>query len=283
MSQEMGQTAEGGQEQVSEGDAEARAAVEAEARQFGWKPLDEFHGAEEHWQDAPEFLENGRAVRRVQSQRIQEQAARLQQQETQIRELLAAQQQFKTFLDSSVQAARESAVRELRAQLRQARAEGDDELVEQLEDKLDEARAAPVPSAPQQPQPPADDPAARQTFDSWRQAVGWYDADPKLRLLADQLAVALRAELNAGGQQLPHAAFLQEVERRVRDIVPEKFTRKAKAGPDSGAGGGAGGGGSPIRLTAEQKAAAAQLIAMGVLANEAEYLKYSKGSNYVNR
>ena len=48
---------------IGSGDADV-SAIETEARQQGWKPLEEFEGNPEHWRDAQEFLEFGQRLTR---------------------------------------------------------------------------------------------------------------------------------------------------------------------------------------------------------------------------
>jgi uncharacterized protein (UPF0335 family) len=144
-------------------------AIEARAREMGWKPLAEYRGPPGKWQPAADFIDRGENILpivRDQNRRLAERVGKLESEIGGLR--TTAQEQLQIIKDlrdmgrSADQRGYERAMAELKSRQRRAVEAGDttayDQLVEQAEALASARPPAPevkkAPDAPPPPQPP---------------------------------------------------------------------------------------------------------------------------------
>lgn len=153
-------------------DEEDDAALEARAKQMGWKPLAEFRGDPRRWTDARTFIEHGETelpILREQSRRMGEKLVKQSQQLTALQNTVAEQAQaVKDAMNLARRADKtgyDRAMAELKAERATAVEAGDtvafdqiQERIEALADARTEVEPAPAP-APKSDEPQTPDPA----------------------------------------------------------------------------------------------------------------------------
>jgi hypothetical protein len=214
----------------------ADAAVEARAREMGWKPLAEYRGPPGKWQPAADFIARGENILpivRDQNRRLTERMGKLEGEVTGLRS--TAQEQLQIIKDLRDMGARankagyDRALAEIKQNQRAAVEAGDtkayDQLVEQAE-ALSSARPAtaaepPKPATPAGPPPPS---AALQAFFNENP---WFNTD---QFLNRKMIDAHIDVLQEGGFP-DEAASLEEARRRIVEAYPDRFGGQRPAAP----------------------------------------------------
>lgn len=211
----------------SEEQVVAPSPAEIEARLFGWKPLDEFHGDPSRWRDADAFLEKGRQINGFLRKDFDKLRQELHLRDAQIADLQHSIMQFAEYHKETEARALDRARKELNAARKEALRAQDGERVVEIEERLeslDEAaaqmRVAPpvVTSKPVGPDP---------VFKKWVDDNSWYTENRVLRALTHDYA----EELKQTNPQLVGAEFLEQVKKRVQADHPEFFRNPARARP----------------------------------------------------
>lgn len=228
--------------------SEVTPEVQAEARAIGWKPQEEFRGDAAHWVDADEYLRRGREVLplvKAENRRLQESQTRLQSEITRLAAVVEEQREsMNSMAEFSLNELRDRLAEQkkaLTAQLRAARREDDDALVENLEEQLDankekaEKLKAPTPTAAPVASPA---PAAQETpeFKAWKDKNPWYGGSSR----ADQAktAAAHRFAQEAASRGLRGAAFFDDVDEALAEVYPpQRRSDPTEDGRPSGGGG----------------------------------------------
>lgn len=232
-----------------------RQAVEEQARSQGWVPQDEWQGSGK-WRDAEEFVERGELFGKIDSQ-----GRALKQ----TREALTALQEHYHKMEK---VSYEKALRDLKAEKKEAIASGDSdryvELEEQIEELKDNRPTAPKPAQQQQAE-------LHPEFVSWVNTNQWYaGTTPKyvaMRAWADQRG----NELAASGLQ--PREVLAAIAKEARTEFPGNFSNPARGKPsnvEGGGGSGAGGrgGNRGFELTDMEKQVMRALVKSKTLTEE---------------
>jgi hypothetical protein len=219
----------------------ADVAIEARAREMGWKPLAEYRGPPGRWQPAKDFIDRGENILpivRDQNRRLTERVGKLEGEISGLR--VTANEQLEIIKDlrdigkRQNQAGYDRAMKDLKEKQRQAVEVGDtkayDQLVEQAE-ALQEARpaAAVAESARTEPAPRA--PAAPSLTPTVQAFIGensWFKTD---KLLSDTMVSfhqEVLRERNASQETLNgdpalDRELLEEAKSRVVERYPERF------------------------------------------------------------
>jgi hypothetical protein len=187
---------------------------EQEALSFGWKPKDEWvegGGDPEDWRPARDFLERGEMIGKIRS-------LTKETQETQRALRVTMEQNSKIYQTGYTQA-----ITDLKAQRREALAEGDllkdDEIGDKIEATKAELEKVQRPVATQQKIDPE--------HVAWVQQNQWYN-DPIMQKFADSLAMEY-VRVNAG-QVEPN-----DVRSYVAQTVRKEFAHRFEAGRVKGA------------------------------------------------
>ena len=180
--------------------------IELQALDHGWKPKDQFdESSGKKWRTAEDFMDRKSLFDKIDDQHRQ------------IRDLRRGMDSFAEHNRKIEVLAYEKALKDLKAQRKEAIAEGDMLRAEEINDKMDEIRSTAVQAiqSTPPPQPPAE-------FNAWLAANPWYQNDPDLRAYADGVGNQLVAS-GVKGQEL-----LAEVARKAREFAPHKFRNPNK-------------------------------------------------------
>lgn len=246
-------------------ETEANAELEQEAREVGWRPQEEFKGDPDKWLPAKDYLQKAETMLPILRGNLKTLKKELKDRDQKhIAELAAIKGtlgEVREFYSKAEERAYERAVKDVRAQMKQAVAEGDTEAYNAAEAQLDELTKPGATKAPDskgnnaKPVPGWENP--QETLAAWRTENEWYLKDPWLGKEADQLANYL-----AMNKIYPTMNdMLQEVTKLMKERYPEQFGGRRKE-PDSvvGAGESYAGGGkkkgkhTPADLPAEDRA-----------------------------
>lgn len=184
---------------------------EAEARQLGWTPKDEFRGDESRWIDAEAFIKRGEEQMPLLKKQVQDQKGKIEFLERQVKRLTKAEQ-----------TAYDSAVADIKARQREAVEYGDVKAFETLDKELDTLRdrAADAPAAEEDP---------NLAFAEFREAHEWYDlgaqagateTERRARALADRLADKYSAQGLQREPGMTPAKFFAKIAEDVREQIP---------------------------------------------------------------
>lgn len=225
-------------------ESQASPEVQAEARKMGWQGPDKYKGDPEKFVDADTFVERGKTFipflnkerERLQQELAAERAARQAIEET-VRETKASLEDLEERYTVETQKRTEAALGRLKAEIRDARKEGDfarmDELMEMQEELVEAQTQAKTekPPAAKPPEAPVIDPA----IVAWTSEHPWFNTDKEKSALFMGFAEARRAR---GDTSLGRAfldAVLEEMEEKLSAEPPSKV-----AGARASGGGGGG-------------------------------------------
>ena len=204
--------------EAGEGDSTSPAArdYEAEARQHGWTPKEEFRGDTSKWVDAETFVKRADEVMPF----LKKQNAALKRE---IDDMKRTMKQFQQFATKAEERAYDRAMADLQAKHQEAVEAGDvraaKAVVDQMRDLKPEAPVVPSGDVTDDA-PPAN---ARDLIDDWVAASDYYQNDPNKTAFADLQYQRIEREHGAlhkypGGIE----AALKEIDAR----VSRKFSAK---------------------------------------------------------
>jgi len=273
------------QKQETSTDQEAQAVNEQtqkEARIFGWVPKEEFRGSEDDWVDADVFVKRGKEINPILRKNNELLMKKLDEKAKEIDSIKASVEEFKKFQKESFErktAEYDVQIAQLKSQKREAIAEGNGDLVVDIDDQLDSlkeaqreakeaAKAKPEPEQPAQVSIP-DDPELQ----SWLNKNNWFGNDIEMTELANTLGSSVR-------KQFPHLAsraFLEKLDDKIREYMPNKFLgnkAKGSAVDSSGSvrGSGSSGKKSYDNLPDDAKQACDRFIKQGWIKSKQEYI-----------
>ncbi len=224
---------------------------EQKAMSEGWKPKDQWEGAEDEWKPAKVFLEIGELKNKLQSadqdrKKLNKVVALMKDHHLQVR-----------------QAAYEEALKTLREERKAALASEDFAKAEELRDRIDDIRDRKVNDRVLPPdvqrkvdeQAHEPDPAFFEFLDRnpWYKPAGPNTRQDEMSKEADALGFAV-------AQQNPDWDFktvITEVEKKIRKLYPEKFaTPRSPVNEGGSRGSGSSGTKETVRLSEEQLAVA---------------------------
>ncbi|MFK7941606.1 MAG: hypothetical protein AB8B85_01630 [Paracoccaceae bacterium] len=252
---------------IQEIETEATEVVEpdrdydAEAREMGWLPKEEFRGPEDRWRPADEFVKRGEEILPIVNAKNKRLEERLEKQERQFEERTRRLESMTEKAIARQKEQFEAAQKRIAEQKRVAVADADTETYERLE--AEEKSLT----------PPDIDPAPQTSHEAEAEFAGknpWYNTDP----LARSLAIAESQRVAA----IPGSTVEQQLkaaEDAVKLRFPEHFPKPV---PPPG-GGATHRTAAPKRshgvndLPPEAVSAAKSFIAQGIYKDMAEYAK----------
>lgn len=251
-------------EEINEGSGQEAAQpqkefsdVEQRAMAQGWVPEDQYSGSGK-WRSAEDFLDRGELF------------AKIDEQNRRIKGMESTLHAAKTHLELVRKTEYNRAVQALRAEKKQALAEGDADAVVDVEERMEVAKAEFVQEqmaaqrqqqlASQQPHP---------VLTAWVNKNTWYQTDRAMRVFADEVG----KELAAAGLADPRE-LLDEVERRTKKEFSHKFQNPNRAKPGSVESGTNKGSQSKdtFQLTPEETVVMNKFVKAGHMSKE-EYIK----------
>nr|QBM02670.1 hypothetical protein [uncultured archaeon] len=215
--------------ETSAPDPKEKTNIEAKAREWGWKPLDEFDGEPDAWHDAEEYIKRSdprylrqeltRTERRVKGlEKAQNQERQAFEQRLQRMERLSLAQRQKLYRD--IEAARRSAV-EIGDTAEYDRLNAAEEQLYNLEREADTAGK----SSPQtRAAPKAEE--VHPDVERWVDANPWFLKDKVLNRAAQGIHEALLDD----EPELTVAQNLARTKRELMRRFPEKFTKASENG-----------------------------------------------------
>lgn len=188
------------------------SAIEQEALKLGWRPREEFEGDDEAFIDAKEFV------------RRQPLFEKIDHTTKELKELKRAFSALKDHYGKVQETEYNRALRDLKAQMKQANREGDFDRADVLENQIErvEAEAAVLRQEREQITPDTQE-QFDPRFVAWTNRNPWYTSMPHMRTYADEVGRRLAA------QGVPPLEVLAEVEKAVRKEFPHKFENPNKA------------------------------------------------------
>lgn len=203
---------------------------EAEARQLGWHPQDEFRGNAADWVDARTFVSRGenqlpilRENNRKLSQRVRRADDEIAGLRATVDEVNTSLKTLRTMAEKSNEAGYQRAKAELEAQQRQAVTDGDLPRFEHIAGEIARVEAAREEIAPKPestPTPENKGPKATPEFQAWlTENNDWVRADPILA----RAAVQAELDLRQGDDPLTEAQIWDGVTEAVQSKYPRRF------------------------------------------------------------
>lgn len=228
--------------------------IEQRAREMGWRPLEEFNGAEEDFIDAKEFVR-----RKPLFDKIEAQGKHLKQ-------LTRALEDLKTHYTKVRETEFNRALQALRQERKEAVAAGDGEKFEQVDAQIKSFESAAAELKEEQNKPVIDE-SIPQEFQAWKTRNRWYDDDSDMRDFADTIGLGYHNK----GKSVTEVLAL--VEKAVKKQFPEKFKNpnKESAPPVDVSKGTSRGRSNDIELTDIERQMMNTLVRSGVMTKE-EYL-----------
>jgi DNA-binding transcriptional MerR regulator len=202
------------------------SAAENEAKQFGWKPLEEYQGNPDEWKDAETFLKRGKEINGFLRKDLEKIQKTLQHKDAELAEIRETMEEFRKYHNETEARAYARAVQELKQEKITAIQQGDGERVVEIDEQIDQLKEAQT-SAPKAPA--KEEKKTQETYDAeyvtWAKENLWFNTDPELQ----QLALLVGQEINAQSPDVKGSAFYNEVTKRVKESMPEKFTNQNRS------------------------------------------------------
>ena len=198
--------------------------VEAEAREQGWVPKDEFRGKEEDWRDAVTFVKIGKDLNPILRKNNERFKAELEKTKKDLEELRKVTEEFKQHQKIQAEAREQSLKTEIAALKKEKAAAvsaGDGEKVNEIDDRIDEIREEERKAKESPPPKPAPQAEAKE-LTAWKEKNHWYVEDVTMAAAANALAESIVARTGLRGQ-----AFLDELDKVLEEtFTPEKLGKK---------------------------------------------------------
>lgn len=236
---------------------------EAEAKQQGWVPQEDFKGPDEKWTDAKTFVEKGEKIAGIATKRARELESLLNQTKETNQRL---NDHYKKTLEKE-RKDHEKQIAALEARLAKAVTDGDGDTYVRLNRDLDNLRK-------DTPEDPTD--LGRDEYNrlaqTWATQNDWYGSNRKLTAFADGIASQVANEGYSG------KAYFQELTRLVKEEFPDEFKNPNRSKANGVEAGGEKGGGSNKKtyasLPADAKAACDDFVKQGFMTREEYVAQY---------
>ena len=191
--------------------------IELRAMEMGWRPREEFDGEDDDFVDAKEFVGRKPLYDKIATQ------------SKQLKNVAQAVEALKLHNGKIEEASYQRALKELKAERKQALIEGDADKFESLDDEIKTVeKQVDVIREEQQKPIVREEPQVHPEFANWQNKNPWYTSVKYMKDFADSEGSKLAGTMSPG-------EVLKEVEKRVRKEFPHKFVNQNKAdAPDVG-------------------------------------------------
>jgi hypothetical protein len=232
---------------------------EAKALDMGWRPKDEWEGAEEDFIEAKEFVRRQPLFEKIEAQ------------SKSMKQLTQAFEALKTHHTKVKETEYQRALTSLKAARKEALREGEHERALAYEEKIEEVEQqraefdaeAQAVQVPQQAE-------AHPEFVAWKRQNPWYSRDTELKEFADVLGASLARQGKTPEE------VLKVVAERVKKSFPDKFTNPNREKPGAvEAPSRKGSSNDSFHMTEEERTIMKRLVRAGAL-TESEYMKQLK-------
>jgi hypothetical protein len=184
--------------------------IEKRAMDMGWRPKDQFNGEEDDFIDAKEFVRRQPLFEKIETQ------------SKQIKSVTKALEALKTHYTRVEEAAVQKAIASLKAQRKQALADGDGDAFEVLDENIKNAEKQLVQIEQVREQPLVQEEVVNPEWQAWQTKNSWYSKSDAMRAYADKVGLDMAAKGATPSQ------VLVEVEKAVRKEFAHKFTNPNK-------------------------------------------------------
>ena len=258
------------------------AAAEAEAGRKGWVSRDKYKGDPAKWKPASQYLEDGRRFEKNTKRELEELRAKYAELEKHGKAFAQFHEESMARKDQELK----DAIADAKRQARQALREGDDDLADQLEERvelLQEERKG--LKKPEEPKPAPvnldEDPVITEWVEDGNE---WFRDNPKLRAYS----IEVGKQLLANGETLRNRKFLDKVSAIMAEEFPRQFQKKTVTTPRADQVSSADASGSPTGysihdLPAEDLMLMKEFIAKGWTTKEKFLKNYFSGEKKVHR
>lgn len=207
------------------GEALPNPAIEAEAKDYGWTPKDDFKGPADKWRPADEYLQWAKSSGRVprkEFDEIRRQFPAIRKENKELKDKLGevetALKEFVEFSGKAEQRAYERARKEIEGRIEAAAANADQNAARAAMAELDKLEK-PQPKSEPKKANGQDVPKVDPAIQDWLDNNQWYTKDRTLNSYATDIFGDL--ERNAPGMSTEER--LAETKKRTMDKFPEKF------------------------------------------------------------
>lgn len=243
------------------GEQKPLTRIQEEAMAQGWRPREDFDGEEDEFIDAPEFVRRGELFRKIESQ------------SKEMKDMKRALQALAKQNADIAKIEYEKALKDLKAQKKDALAEGDADRVVEVDEQIDLVKDQ-QKALQQQQLEQVREQALNPEFAAWTAKNQWYETDKRMRSYADSLGVSLAQE------GMSPTEVLKEVEKEVRQRFSEKFRNPKREAPAAVEGavnraGSKRGDDTESNMSADEKRIMNTIINSGVMTKE-KYLEQYK-------
>jgi len=243
--------------------------AELKASEQGWTPKEQWNGDPDRWVGADEFLERGEKHNGILRERNEKLISEVHAVK---KELLDSVRQFGEATRKAEERAFQRAMKELKAQQRNAVENSDPDAWESLEHEKESLQNEFEKNnkPPEQQYNPDQDPA----YISWHEKNKWYNDDFDMTVYANQIAPIVASKL--GNSNTPE--FYNTISEQVRKKFAKNFRNVNRDAPSpvqgtAQEGGKPGKGGNKYNdLPADAKAACDKFVKQGMMSQE-EYVK----------
>lgn len=234
---------------------------EAEARKDGWVPKDEWNGPSEQWKDAQTFVENGERIAGLATSKARKLEKTVEELQAKVGELDISNKDLAQFYQRALEKERQdkaALIEKLEQEQVKAINEGDGETYLRKKKEMEKLQYEPESR-------PGEQPWAKE----WASENPWYANDTVARGVANAIAEDLRKQgFNDTGKN-----FLDEVAKRTKAELPDRFKNPKRASSITGGNGAeadetVANKKSYDGLPAAAKAVCDRLVAQGVLTRE---------------
>jgi hypothetical protein len=237
--------------------------VEQDARTQGWVPKEDFTGDEALWIDAAEFVR-----RRPLFDKIDRQNRELKEVRKTLDQLAAHHAQVREL-------EYKRALADLKTQKATAFEEGDASRIVEIDDQIDAVKEQQKAHKVEQAQAVQREAAqVHPEFEAWTNRNTWYESNPIMKAAADTIGRDLAGKMD-------RAEVLKEVEKRIRQEFPHKFTNPNREKPGAVESTSPKGKKSDVDYSPSdfERQVAKRFVRQGVFKNEDEYYKQLKQLN----
>lgn len=210
--------------------------VEEQARSMGWVDRDEFKGDPDKWRPAEEFLERGKNILPILTERYDALEQKFNAVSDKLEKTTQNLTKFAEFHKGTYQRAYENAKRKLEAKLKEAEESGDLDAYKTGRDELDRLEQEKSQIGSDDGQTPSNEPPPE--FFDFQKANGWYGKDVPMTIFTDAMATQLANSPNIKN----NVEFYAELERLAREAFPHKFQDPNAQSVEAGGGEGVGSG-----------------------------------------
>lgn len=255
------------------------SGTEKEARLFGWVSKDEFRGNEAEWVDAESFVKRGKEINPILRKNNELLMKKFEDKVKEIDSIKASLEDFKSFQKESYERKQtdlQNQIAELKDKKKEAIAEGNGDLVVNIDDQLDDIKEAQRTAkeqakvaTSQQPVSLPNDPELQ----SWVERNDWFGKDTEMTDVSNGLGASVRRQF----PNLSSHEFLLKLDEKIAEYFPDKVSGGRPKGSSVDAGGDVRGGGSTGKksyasLPADAKLACDKFVKAGLFKSKQDYV-----------